>query len=526
MNTRRFFIGCGICGSVFLFCGSCGAAIDAPAVAGTNAAAAKEVFDLDARNLNILDVLNSLGDLAQVNIVASRNVQGRVTAKLQKVTLEEALDAILDTNNFIYKREGGIIKVYAPQDLMQQEQTVALVNRVFSLKNVKANDMRQVLNSIKSPRGRVEINAASNQVILTDNQEIIKQVEALIADLDRQLETRIFRLNYGIATEMQSKLVEMIPKPEGEVFIDERTNSLVVRAVPEAIAKVEQMITTWDRRALQVLIEAKIYEVSLDHSRGLGLSFEYKEAEGNSDAVNIATNLPLGLASGGTFKIGTLTKDEYTVAIQALEGKTDSNILSNPRIVVANNKEANILVGSSEPYQVIYTDKETKTETQETRFIDVGVKLVVTPQISEDDYVTLKIHPEVSSARRVAEVNNALAVDTTQADTTVVVKNGRTIVLGGLIKDTDSETIAKIPILGDIPVIGMAFRSKLKKKAKKEVIVFITPHILKTEAESQNAPTRLGVNREDAMHNALREAEYRWRVMEEREHEQMQKNSR
>ncbi|MDD5746751.1 MAG: secretin N-terminal domain-containing protein [Candidatus Omnitrophica bacterium] len=465
-------------------------------------------INLDVKNMSITDVLRLLAEQGQVNIVASRNVQGRVTAKLLDVTVDQALNAILDANNFTYKKENGIIKVYTQQDVLQQEQTERLVSRVFLLNNIKATDMRQVLNSIKSSRGRVEVNTISNQVVVTDTEDAVIDMERAIKVLDRAITTRIYTLNYGTAKDIQTKLLEIIPKGEGDVFVDERTNTLVVRAMPETIQKIDQMITSWDRRSAQVLIEAKIMEVSLDKTQGLGVNWEYLSTTGKN-AVDATATLPANISNGGILKIGTLTADQYQVTIQALESSTNTNVLSNPRIVVVDNNEANILVGSSEPYLITYIDKETNTQTEETKFIDVGVKLKVTPKISEDDFVTLKIHPEVSSARRVTEVNNSLAVDTTQADTTVVVKDGKTIVLGGLIKDTDTKVVTKVPILGSIPVLGLMFRGTAKTKTKKEIIVFITPHILKQEVKIEELR-----GRNQAMNDALQEALRKWQEWE------------
>jgi type II secretory pathway component GspD/PulD (secretin) len=295
------------------------------------------------------------------------------------------------------------------------------------------------------------------------------------------------------------------------VFVDERTNTLVVKAIPETIKKVDLLMSSWDRRSLQVLIEAKILEVSLDKSKGIGINWEYLSTVGEN-AVNVSANLAGAMSSGSILKIGTLSEDQYQVTIKALESSTNTNVLSNPRIVVIDNNEANILVGSSEPYLVTYINNDTKTQTEETKFIDVGVKLTVTPKISKDGFITLKIHPEVSSARRVTDVNNSLAVDTTQADTTVVVKDGKTIVLGGLIKDTDSKVVTKIPILGNIPVLGLFFRSTGMTKVKKEIVVFITPHILKLDGET-NALS----DRNQAMEEALQEALQKWREWEGRD---------
>ncbi|MBU1043692.1 MAG: hypothetical protein KJ915_04755 [Candidatus Omnitrophica bacterium] len=468
-------------------------------------------IDLDVKNMSILDVLRLLAEQGQVNIVASRNVQGRVTAKLNDITVAQALDAVLTANNFLFVEDKGIIRVLTQQDVLQQEQTEKLVSRVFFLSNVKVADLRQVLNSTKSPRGRVEINSMANQVIITDTVANIAEAEEVIAALDHKMITKVYNLNYADAKEMMAKLTELIPKQEGEIFIDERTNSLVIRAIAETITKIDMLIKNWDQRSKQVLIEAKILEISVDKSKGLGVNWEYLN-DTDGDAINVSAVLPVSVSNGGTLRIGTLSADQYQITIQALESMTDTNILSNPRITVMNNNEANILVGASEPYLVTYIDKDSNTQTEETKFIDVGVKLTVTPKISDDGFITLKIHPEVSSARRVAEVNNSLAVDTTQADTTVIVRDGKTIVLGGLIKDTVSKTQSKVPILGNIPVLGMFFKSQGTTNVKKEIVVFITPHIVNQTTELMDIKEK----RDQAMKKALDQAVYKWREWEEK----------
>lgn len=467
-------------------------------------------INLDVKSMSILDVLRLLAEQGQVNIVASRNVQGRVTAKLKDVTVKQALDAILDANNFMFEEGNGIIRVFTHQDALQKEQTELLISRVFFMSNVKASDLRAVLNSIKSARGRVEINAISNQVIITDTNKKLKEAEEAILILDRRLITQVYDLNYGDAKEIQAKLIEMIPKEEGEIIIDERTNSLVVRAIPEIVYKVDEMIENWDQRPMQVLIEAKILEVSLDKTKGIGVNWEYLSTSGEK-AVTVSATLPASVSTGGMLRVGTLSADQYQLTLQVLESATNTNVLSNPRIVVIDNQEANILVGSSEPYLITYIDSESKTQTEETKFIDVGIKLNVTPKINKNGFVTLKIHPEVSSARRVTEVNNSLAVDTTQADTTVVVKDGKTIVLGGLIKDSESDVVSKVPFLGDIPLLGVFFRSKGKTNTKREIVVFITPHILKNKDELMPKSNY----RDQAINEAINSAAMKWREWEE-----------
>ena len=170
-------------------------------------------------------------------------------------------------------------------------------------------------------------------------------------------------------------------------------------------------------------------------------------------------------------------------------GKT--NILSNPRITVINNEEAKILVGSSEPYvtsETTTTASGPTTTAESVNFIEVGVKLFVTPTIHGDGYVTMKIKPEVSSRTGsiTTSTNNEIpVVETSEAETTVMVKDGVTIVIGGLIKEQDIRTVKKVPLLGDLPFLGFAFRNENKSIEKTEIVIFLTPRIISGDIQSQ-----------------------------------------
>jgi type II secretory pathway component GspD/PulD (secretin) len=164
-----------------------------------------------------------------------------------------------------------------------------------------------------------------------------------------------------------------------------------------------------------------------------------------------------------------------------LEGSSDTNLISSPRIVTLDNTEAKILIGSSEPYEVFHYNTEGDITGREIKFVEVGIKLTVTPKISQDGFITMTIRPEVSSPRRGTATTDALAIDTTEASAVMMVKDGNTLVMGGLIKDEKQEVISKIPVLGDIPLIKYAFRNKYDKTVKKEIVIFITPRIVSPE---------------------------------------------
>ena len=169
--------------------------------------------------------------------------------------------------------------------------------------------------------------------------------------------------------------------------------------------------------------------------------------------------------------------------IQALVNLNKSHVLSTPRIAVMNNEEARILVGTTKPYVTSTTTTTTSgpTVSEDVKFIDVGVKLHVTPTIHPDGYVTMKIRPEVSSAATyitTGQNNQIPIVDTSEVETTVQVRDGVTIVIGGLIKDEKTGQDSKVPLLGDIPLVGAAFRNTNHLKEKTEIVIFLTPRII------------------------------------------------
>jgi len=146
--------------------------------------------------------------------------------------------------------------------------------------------------------------------------------------------------------------------------------------------------------------------------------------------------------------------------------------------------EAKILIGSSEPYEIFHYDSEGHVTGKEIKFVEVGIKLTVTPKISQDGFIVMNIKPEVSSPR-VGTATSSLAIDTTEANASMIVKDGQTLVMGGLIKDNKEKHIAKIPILGDIPLIKYAFRNTYDVLSKKEIIIFITPRIISPEQKAR-----------------------------------------
>ncbi len=465
----------------------------------------KKMITLDVKDMEITDVIRMIADQSGLNIVTSKNVRGRVSIALTDVDVEAALDAILKVNNCTYVKEAGIIQIYTLPEFKQKEQFTKVITRVYSLEHIKALDLKPMILSLKSARGKMEVEPKTNCVIVTDTQESINLIEEAIKAMDKKLETRVYQLSYARPLEIQESLQGVIPETEGEILVDVRTNSLVITASPLLLSRIDVLMRNWDKQISQVLIEAKIVQITLEKGRFLGIDWQYEDPTTHSISIGAkGLPVPVGATYVDAFKIGVLDKDDYEITLHALDGLSDVNLISSPRIVTLDNEEAKILIGSSEPYEVLHYDTEGRVTSKELKFIDVGIKLMVTPKIAKDGFITMKIHPEVSSPRK-GTVTDALAIDTTEATTIMTVKDGNTLVLGGLIKDDKEKYIAKVPFLGDIPLLKYFFQNEHTITVKKEIIIFITPKILNAEDSLSVDEKIMFIGREEAIQEAMQE---------------------
>jgi TonB family protein len=235
---------------------------------------------------------------------------------------------------------------------------------------------------------------------------------------------------------------------------------------------------------LEVFIDAKIVQITLSDKFQLGVDWQYFF----SKQFNIKGPNALNLVSGGKITFSNLDASktqggDAKIAVEALRTFGDTRVLSEPRLTVVNNQEAKILVGSKEPYVTtqISQDSTTAVTAETINFIDVGVKLYVTPTIARDGFVQMKIRPEVSSKTgtlTTAQKNEIPIVETSESETVLMVEDGGTVILGGLIKDEDVQDHQKIPVLGDIPLLGLPFRSTKDTVKRTELVIFLTPHIV------------------------------------------------
>ncbi|MFA6356166.1 MAG: secretin N-terminal domain-containing protein, partial [Candidatus Omnitrophota bacterium] len=388
------------------------------------------IISLDYKDAEISAVLRSLAWSYGLNLVTGTDIKGKVTVNLKDVTLNEALDAMLTASGYTHMRKGNIIYVSSGS-----AEGIDLSSEAVFLKYLKAAEAQNLLRKVISAKGDIKVDEVSNMLIITDYTANIEKVK---------------------------KLIESIDIPPQQVLVE-------VKIVDITSKDLENLGVTW----------------SADYKPAGDVKGLFSRKTGYQEELKTTTTMPgpSGTLSGGQFKIDTLNFKGLSLSatIDALCQDQKANLLASPSIAVLNNREARIVIGEKVPYKE--RTQTTTGTTETTKFIDVGTTLRVVPSINADGYITMLIHPEVSSVSALLDAGPRIT--TREADTTVRVMEGETIVIGGLIKQDDSRTSSKVPLLGDLPIIGLLFTNKSKDQAQTELAVFITPKILRSKEEAK-----------------------------------------
>jgi len=411
---------------------------------------------------------------------------------------------------------------------------------VIRLEHASAAEVVRILNAISRARpgqGKTPAAAAqalvaderTNSVLLGGDRSNRLRLRAIISHLDTPLETegntKVIYLKYAKAADLV-EVLQGVGKTQGEeakkgkaavasvdkqldIHADEATNALVITAPPSLMRSLEGVIRQLDIRRSQVLVDAIIAEVGENKARQLGIQWAVFDLSGDTAPVggtnfnNVGTNLVdiaqgvidkslVGLTPGLSFGIGKLGNDSvnFAAVLQALASDGDSNILSTPSLVTLDNEEAEIVVGQNVPFVTgSFTDTGTAGSSvnpfQTIQREDVGITLKIKPQINEGDAVVMAIEQEVSSIANDAQASD-LITNKRSIKTNVLAKDGQIVVLGGLIEDRIRESEQRVPLLGDLPLLGALFRAKSSNVEKANLMVFIHPVILRDRSTSDS----------------------------------------
>ena len=445
-------------------------------------------ISLDLKGMDIVDVLKMIASRAKMNIIVGKNVRGQVSLFIRDVDIWDAFEIILLANDLAYDKKGDLINVMTQEDYAKiygapykDKKEIEIVR----LKYAKAKDVLVTLSQIKSEVGKVILDEASNCLILMDIPERVIKMKEVVRSTDFPLETRIFSLNYASPERISEKLKNMVTQASSSIKIDERTGKLAITDTPENLKEIEKVIKAFDEKPQQVLIDSQIIELKPSDKLEMGVDWDYWldkyfRVSAPFSGVTGSTKLSIGTVNATVSEQG-----RYKGVLDALRTLGDTKILSSPRIMVVEGQEAKILVGSKEAYLTSSTTQvgDSASTSETVNFVDVGIKLFVTPEISREGFITMKIRPEVSSSSytnfgTTSAPKNIPIVSTSEAETTVVVNDGTTIIIGGLRKDEKTETVKKIPILGDIPLVGMLARSTSREIKATDLVILLTPHLI------------------------------------------------
>lgn len=409
---------------------------------------------------------------------------------------------------------------------------------IVQLENAAAADLVRVLTSLqqqaskKSPKTSKPLLVAderTNSILIGGDRSARLQLRAIISHLDTPSEivgdTHVIYLRYAKAKDLvpvltgvqdtkqkrgvKGKVAASVANQPFNVQADESTNALVITAAPAVFRSLESVIRQLDIRRAQVLVEAIIAEVSSDRAAELGVEWLFDGSGGDNPvgAINFGTitGVAAGAAGGGalgaassvgpgaTLGFGRFGSNSFNFAglIRALESTGTTNVLSTPNLVTMDNEEAEIFVGeelSIPTGSFTSTGSTTSTVNPFTTFErkQLGIRLKVKPSINEGDAIRLDIEQSVDGISAGAAGEGNIVTSERSIKTTVVVDDGKVLVLGGLIKDDLLETTSKVPFLGDLPLLGVLFRSKTVRKIKTNLMVFLRPTILRTKDDSLN----------------------------------------
>ena len=461
-----------------------------------------ELISLDLKGMDIRDVLKVLSQKSGLNIVADKDVKGAVSLYLKDVDVMAALDVLVTTNDLAYEQEGLLIRIM-PQNkylkLHGKDFKDRTKTEIVKLKYADANDIAKVITKMKSKIGKVIPDSSSSTIVLIDNPYNIKSMKDVIAEVDVLLVTEVFSLDYGDAEAVQGKIEKMISDNVGSAKFDNRTNKIIVKDTQKKIDDIKKVIEAFDEKTRVVVIDANIIKVTLTDKYSYGIDWADIASLGDITLTG-SSNLTTSLTGTTPSTLTVATATNYSTVISLLDTFGQTDVLSRPRITVADKEDAMILVGAKEVYvtsEVTTTSGGTYHTTDNVQFVDVGVRLTVTPEINSEGYIRMKIRPEVSDtdATKTVILTNPDGstrsiiphVTTSEAETTLLVKDKTTIILGGLMKNTVTEYRDKVPFLGDLPLLGKFFSTQGKSKEKTELVILLTPHIIEGDKMTKDA---------------------------------------
>ena len=425
-----------------------------------------EKLSLNFQDIDVRAVLQLIADFTDLNLVASDTVSGSITLRLENVPWDQALDIVLRAKGLDKRQIGNVLMVAPAAEI--------------------ANRERQELETRKQLEELAPLRTEHIRVLYANATDLFELFE---------------RSDSGGGDSGSS--TASILSERGSAIVDERTNSVILTDTEDKIEAFKELIRQIDIPIRQVLIEARIVTASTDFAKDLGVQWSVGYVEANDDGAAFiggnqfndldvtngvlsgdfgAVNAPAA-GSVGDIAFGYVT-DNFLVDLElsALESEGEGEVISQPKVLTGDQQTAIIRSGSEVPFQEASSSGATTTS-----FREATLSLEVTPQITPDDHIILDLNVSQDVIGEVVSfgASSAPTIDVTEVETQVLVKNGETIVLGGIFQSTETYAETKVPLLGDIPFVGNLFKRRTRDTEKNELLVFITPRLLEEPVRRQ-----------------------------------------
>ena len=416
-----------------------------------------EPIEIGYIEADIQNVLRTLAAKAGVNLILGDEVTGKVTVNLKGISYEQAMQLIAESKGYAYVNDNNVVKIKSRESL--DVEPIEL--RVYTLAYAKAEDVKKTLDPVLTKQGKIVVDPRSNTLVLSDTPSCLSKLMPLIKALDTETPQVL----------IEAKFIETIKNPQKNLGID--WSGTLLGHQLSAAGFVPAPGTSGTQPT----------SFATDPT-GTGLS-----GNGNLTGFTMIKSLNGG---GWSAPYALLNPGNAAIVFNYLSQDTDSQLLANPRVVATDNVKTKISIAEQYPIpNFAFSEQTASLQISGFDYKDIGIILTVTPRVNRNDYVTLDVQPEASSSTQNATLQsgggNSVSIpiiNTRTAQTTVLIKSGNTLAIGGLMRIDVSDNYSKVPLMGDAPLLGPLFRSKSLSKTKTDLLIFLTPTIVHPDQQT------------------------------------------
>lgn len=431
----------------------------ADATPGEASMESEETISVDFPDEDVRTILRNVADLFELNLVIPDTLQGRTSIKLRNITWRQAFEVVLEPLGFTYVEDRNIIRIKSVEELT----TEPVDTRVFVANYARAGDLQGSIAPLvdSAAGGRIQVDVRSNALVITERPSRMNKIQEIIERLDKATDQVM----------IESKFIEV-------TNTDTKNLGVNWASLSGYSASAGPFQRAWTRNRSSSDTGTRTITDNSGFSSGSGVTFDQQDN---------FTNTLESLASTSRIDTALFSADEFEVILSALSTQDDIKLVSNPTVVTLNNTQAKIAIGERYPIPEYTFNAETgQRQLDEINYEDIGINLDVTPQVNSAGFINLKITPEVSSSDRFAIIENTEIpiIESRRTETTIMIKDGYTLAIGGLVEDQIIKRDTKVPVLGSIPGIGRLFSSEADDISQRNLIIFITAKTLNPDGST------------------------------------------